>query len=65
MVAETRLLGRLIELCGFFFFMWFERNKVEELWVSVVTSDFDGFAGILIVATSEGGGGGGENLMGF
>ena len=38
---------------------------MEELWVSVVTSDFDGFAGILIVATSEGGGGGGENLMGF
>ena len=48
--------------------MWFERNKVEELWVSVVTSGFDGFdgfAGILIVAAGEGGGGGGENLMGF
>ena len=64
MVAETHMLGRLIELGGFFF-MWFERNKVEELWVSVVTNVFDGFAGILIVATGEGGGGGSENLMGF
>ena len=45
--------------------MWFERNKVEELWVSVVTNGFDGFAGILIVVAGEGGGGGGENLMGF